>query len=103
KTPPQQEMDLAEKRIEHRLRTVPPSVAEASVDFGMTGRRTTLKRIAFVFAAAAAIVLLAIFLQMPRADLYAAIETADHSLSRVSGAKTESVGVGGKVPAGDIL
>jgi len=41
---------------------------------------------------------------MPRGmDLYAAVETVDHSLSRISGTKTEAVGVGERVEAGDIL
>jgi len=39
KTPPQQEMDLAETRIERRLQTAPPSARESSVDLGMTARR----------------------------------------------------------------
>ena len=103
KTPPQPEMDLAESRIEDHLRTATPSAAEASVDFGIRSRGTKLKRVAFAFAAAAAIVLVAVLLQMPRNDLYAAVETADHSLSRVLGTRTEAVGVGEKVPAGDIL
>jgi uncharacterized protein (TIGR03435 family) len=98
KAPPREEMDLAEVRIEKKLRTA-SSVAD---DFEMVPRRrSTFNRFAVGFAAAAAVVLV-VFLFIPRGmDAEAAV--LDGSFSRTRGTKTEIVRVGESVEAGTII
>ena len=100
---PQEEIDLAEARIRKQLRSAPSGAQELPVESGAARHDWNLKGLAVFFAAAAAVVVV-VFLLMPRGvEAYAAVETADGSLSRTSGDKTEVVRVGERVPEGDIL
>jgi uncharacterized protein (TIGR03435 family) len=103
KTPPQSEMDLVETRIVNRLRSA-PAADGAAEELDSRGNSWKLRRLAFVLGAAAAAVIAVVFLQTPRGiDTHAVVESADGTLSRVSGAKTESVRSGGRIDAGEIL
>jgi len=96
---PQEEMDLAEARIQERLRSTP--ITDERADPVSTRRSWKWNGLALVFGTAAA-VLFAVFLLMPHGtDAEAAV--LDGSLSRTLGAKTEIVRVGEKVEAGVML
>lgn len=98
KTPPQDEMDLAEARIEHKLRTAPASIEDLHT---LPRRRSILNRLAVGFATASAAVLV-VFLLIPRGtDAEAAV--LDGSFLRGFGTKTEIVHVGEPVKEGMIV
>ena len=102
KTPPQREMDLAETRIENRLRTA--SMAQRANESGSDHGRRRLNRLVLVFGAAAVAIALALFLQMPRGiDAHVVVESADGSLSRISGNQTQLLKPGQRVEPGVIL
>ena len=98
---PQEEMDLAEKRIQERLRSA-PATAEFVNESTSVARRWKLP--VLVFGTAAAVVVLMVFLQMTlQIDAHAIVESADGSLSRISGGKTQVVHTGERIEAGEIL
>jgi hypothetical protein len=90
KSPPQQDMDLAEARIESKLRAASPSIVDDAEP--PARRRTHLNKIAMGFAAAAALVFV-IFLVVPRGT-DAAAAVLDGSFSRTVGTTTKIVRVG---------
>jgi uncharacterized protein (TIGR03435 family) len=99
KTPPQHDMDLAEARIESKLRTASPAIVDETER--LPRHRISLNRIAVGFAAAAALVFV-LFLVVPRGT-DAAAAVLDGSFSRTLGTRTEIVHVGDAVEAGAII
>ena len=102
KTPPEDEMNLAESRIVNRLRSAPRTETRIS-ESGSTVRFWRLKPVTVVLGAAA-IVVLAVFLQKPRAiDAYAVVESADGTLFRVEGHRTQPLSLNERITPGETV
>ena len=103
KTPPQQDMDLAEARIENRLRTAPAQMGDELADPG-SPRRWKPWPLALVFGVATAALVFAIFFQVPsRIDTHAIVESTDGSLVRMVGEKAEVVRFGDRIDVGETM
>src|SRR2546422_3379409 len=77
---PQEEMDLAEARIQERMRTAAEGLADEPANSASTRRHWKLNGLALAFGTAAAI-LLVVFLLIPRGSA-AEAAVLDGSLSR---------------------
>jgi len=103
KTPPQQEMDLAEARIESQLRTAPARMGDELAGPG-SPRRWKSWHLALVFGVAAAAIVFAVFFQVPhRSDTHAIVESTDGSLVRLAGEQAEAVRFGDRIDAGETM
>ncbi|HZI50233.1 MAG TPA: FecR domain-containing protein, partial [Terriglobia bacterium] len=104
KTPPKQEMDAAEARIEKGLRTAPAAAEFRTVDLASARRGGKVLRLAFALATVAAAIALVLVWKVPReVDAHVVLASPDGSLSRVSGDRTESVRSGERIEPGATL
>jgi uncharacterized protein (TIGR03435 family) len=104
-SPSADRMQSAIDRVEVRLRSGARAAAEASEPTGQVRR---LNRILLAAASAAVLLAVGIFalLQQPsvrRIDAHAVVRSADRSLSRVSGDKTQVVHLGERIEPGEVF
>ncbi|HET9218165.1 MAG TPA: TIGR03435 family protein [Terriglobia bacterium] len=103
KTAPQQEMDLAEARIERRLRTVPALADDTATDTTSQRRQWRMKPVALAIGTIAAMILLVVS-QLPETiDAAVVLASADGTLSRGTDKKPQAVRFGEQIEPGQIL
>jgi hypothetical protein len=99
KTPPQQEMDVAEERMESRLRTAP---ASDEPTFGVRARTNYWIRSVLALGTAAVILTAIVLLRTSRGiDAYAVV--AEGPLSRVSSEEVLTLRPGARIEVGETI